>query len=147
MSLTFTAATDEMLAIFKAAWDAGATNPTLVSYPNVAPINGIVLPPATTLSWARVTIQHDEGNQQSLAGALGTQTWERGGILTVQIFVPMGEGLAEAHALAQIAVNAYEGVASAGGAWFRKVRVQETGSDGEFYAVNVLVDFTYTEVK
>lgn len=147
MTATFLEAVDDILTIFKTAWDAAATNPTLVDYPNTVPANGVKLPPDDNRSWARVTIQHIGGRQSSLSGALGVQRYERTGILTVQIFVPAGEDLSEAHILAKVVIDAYEGVASPRQVWFRNARMNEIGPDGDFYQVNVLVDFTYTENK
>ena len=71
MSATYEQAMDEIMTIFKTAWDANAPNATLVEYPNLAPANGVVLPPSTPLSWARITIQNLDGSQGSLSGALG----------------------------------------------------------------------------
>ncbi len=147
MSATFEEAIDIILAIFKTAWDAGATNPTLVDYQNVKPANNVTLPPDTNLSWARVTIQHQDGRQSSLSGALGVKRFDRDGLLTVQIFVPAGEGLSEAHTLSKIVADAYEGVAGNNGIWFRNVRVNEIGPDGDWFQTNILIDFTYDEIK
>lgn len=147
MTATFDEATDDILTIFSDAWNADAPNPTLVDYPNIAPSDGVDLPPDSNLSWARVTIQHQAGRQSSLSGANNTQSYDRDGLLTVQIFTAAGSGLSEAHELAKIVADAYEGVASPKEVWFRNVRVNEVGSEGDWYQTNVLVDFTYTEVK
>ena len=147
MSGTYTEATDAILAIFKTAWDASAPNPTLVDYQNVTPSGGVLLPPTTQLSWARVTLAHNGGQQSSLSGALGTQRYDRLGLLLVQIFVPAGEGLSEAHTLAKIVADAYEGASTSNGVWFRNVQVNEVGPDGDWYQVNVIIDFVYDEIK
>ena len=115
MSATFTEAVDAILTIFKTAWDANATNPTLVDYQNVTPADGVKLPPDDQLSWARVTVQHQDGSQGSLSGALGTQRYDRDGLITIQVFGPAGEGLSEVHNLAKIAADAYEGATTSSG--------------------------------
>ena len=139
MTATFAQATDDILGIFKDAWD-----PTTYEaiYTNIA---GEV--PTGTDPWARATLQHVGGGQASLTGGLGTTRWNRTGFLTVQVFVPIGEGLSGAHNLAKIIADAFEGASTPNGVWFRNVRVNEVGPDGDWYQVNVVVDFEYDEVK
>lgn len=140
MSATYEQAVDDILTFFKDAWDA--TGYTAI-YPN---IGGDA--PTTVAPWARVTLQHilPQG-QASLSGALGTQRYERNGILTVQIFTPLGEGLAELYQLSKIVTDAFDGKATPLHVWFRNARVSEVGPSGHWYQVNVLVDFTYDEIK
>lgn len=139
MSATFAEANDSILKLFKDAWDLTTWS---VDYENVS---GEL--PTGTDPWARVTLRHFGGRNSSLAGALGTQRFDRSGTLAVQIFVPTGEGLSEAFALAKIVADAYEGQSTTNGVWFRNVRVNEIGPDGDWFQVNVLVDFTYDEIK
>ncbi len=146
MTATFNEARNDMLTVFKDAWDAGATNPTLVDYPNVTPANGVKLPPDADLSWARVTIANTLGRQETLSGAQATQAFERMGVLTVQIFTPLGVGLSESDLLSKIVTDAYQKTSTPNQVWFRNVRMNEIGPDGEFYQTNVLVDFTYSEI-
>lgn len=140
MTATYAQAVDDILGLFKVAWDT--TGYTAI-YTNVAGDT----PDDEEDPWARVTIQHTDGGQGSLTGGLGTTRWTRFGILTVQLFVPSGEGLSEAHTLGKLVTDAFEGVSTTNGVWFRNVRINEIGPDGEWYQVNVLVDFTYDEVK
>ncbi len=139
MSATYAEAVDVILGLFKTVWD---TSGHIALYENVA---GDI--PTAVAPWARVTLRNVDGRQGSLAGALGVQRFDRDGLLTVQIFVPAGEGLSEAHTLSKIVADAYEGVAGDNGIWFRNVRVNEIGPDGDWFQTNVLVDFTYDEIK
>ena len=142
MTATFEQAYDEVLTTFKTAWDVPG-HP--VDYPNVTPT--LTVPPAGDSSpWARVTITGLPPSARSLTG-LSTARYTRNGLLIVQIFVPLGEGLAEAYNLSKIVADAFEGVHTPRQVWFRNVRVQEIGPDGEWFQTNVLVDFTYDEVK
>jgi len=141
MTATYAQATDDILGVFKTAWDTTGWDAV---YTNVATPQK---PPTGSDPWARVTLQHVTGNQASLTGGLGTARYSRAGILTIQIFTPAGEGLLEAHNLAKIITDAFEGTATANGVWFRNARVNEIGPDGDWYQVNVLIDFTYDEVK
>jgi hypothetical protein len=138
-SLTHKEAVDSMLALFKAAWD---TTGFIALYPNVA---GDI--PTGTDGWARVNIIHSDEEQASLSGALNTTRFRRDGGLTVQIFTKSGEGLSNGHALTKIVQDAFEGQSTSDGIWFRNVRVNEVGPDGDWYQINVLVDFTYDEIK
>lgn len=139
MTATYQQAKDEILGQFKTAWDATGHE---ARYENTAGD-----PPTTVAPWARVSLRHFGGEQASLAGDSGTRRWERTGIVTVQIFVPTGEGLSEAYDLAKIVADAYEGQATASQVWFRNVRVNEVGPDGSWFQVNVIAEFIYDEVK
>lgn len=144
MTATFEQAYDDTLDIFKAAWD---TTGFVVDYENVAPEDGVDIPPKTPTPWARASLRHATGGQTSLSGGLGKRTYTRTGVFIVQIFVPLGENLSEAQQLAKVVVDAFDGKASPRAVWYRNVRVNEIGSDGDWFQVNVLVDFTYDEIK
>lgn len=141
MSATFTEANDDILTLFKAAWDPTTWE---VVYENIGTPGS---PPDTPSPWARPTVRHNPGEPASLGDATGQKRYNRTGLLTVGVFVPIGEGLSRAYDLAKIVADAYEGKASPRRVWFRNVRVLEVGPDGEWFQVNVLIDFTYVEVK
>ena len=98
------------------------------------------------LPWASVTIRHAAANQVTLGG-IGQRSFLRNGTLIIAIFSPIGNGLQSGYELARLSATAYEGVASPNGVWFRNVRIQEIGRDGEYMQINVLADFEYTETK
>ena len=135
----------EILTLFKTAWvtTAGQSGDR-VKYDNVGKSS---LPPDGNLPWARVVLRHTGSNQASLSGEVGTRRFQRNGLLTIQIFVPPGKGLAEAVDIPKIIQDAYEGQTTAGGAWFRDVTINEIGSDGNFYQTNVIALFEYDEIK
>jgi hypothetical protein len=137
-SLTHKEAIDVMLGMFKTVWDGTGW---VALYPNVA---GDI--PTGTDPWARVNIQHTDEEQASLSGGLGTSRYMREGGLAVQVFTRTGEGLSTGHSLAKIVQDAFEGQTSSG-IWFRNVRVNEIGPDGDWYQINVLIDFIYDEIK
>lgn len=139
MAATFEEARQEILTTFKTAWD---TTGHPAYYENIREdLTSSVEP------WARVTLRHVTGNNVSLTGSLGLQRFERTGNLTVQVFVPMGEGLTEGLTLAKVIADAFEGVSTTSGVWFRNTRVNEIGPDGSWFQINVIVDFLYDEVK
>lgn len=129
-------ARDEMLAVFKAAWDSTGY---AAAYPDVP-----AEPPAAA-PWARPTVQHATGGQATLSGANGARRWTNRGILTVQVFAPAGDGMKTAYDLAQRVLVAFR--QARGVVWYRNHRLREAGTSGAFSQVNVLVDFTYDETR
>lgn len=97
--------------------------------------------------WAAVTLKHASGFQSTLSGVTGSKTFKRLGLLTTQIFVPTGKGLQEAYDLAKVISDAFEGTSTPGGVWFTNVRLNEVGRDGEFFQLNVIIEFSYDEIK
>lgn len=128
---------------FVAAWDGNVTSqPIPVFYQDAKqdrPTNDLQ-------PFVRVQVQHAAGRQASLAGVDGQKLRINNGIFTVQLFTVLGEGLSKADVLAKIIQDAFEGQA-VNGIWFRNVRVNEIGVDGDRYQTNILVDFTYDELK
>lgn len=139
MSLTFKQATDDILTLFETAWD---TTGFVALYENAQ--DDI---PETQDPWARVTIRHSPAGRQTLTGGVGTTRYERTGIFTAQVFIPNGEGLVELYSLGKTVADAFDGVASPGGVWFRDGRFTEVGPDGEWFQGNFTVAFAYDEVK
>lgn len=149
MTATIEVARDEIAQLFLDAWNAATLSSGLrvlfddrpENVPTAASTDGN--PPA----WARLTIRHTSGSQATLAGADGRSRWRRNGVVTVQIFAPFGTGLSISDKLAMIALAAFEGQATASGVWFRNARLQEIGSDGPWFQVNVSAEFEYDEVR
>lgn len=138
MTATFEVAMDEILGVFKTAWD---TTGFVALYENIAEAI-----PTTQVSWARATLRNSTGRQATLSGANAAQRYRREGFLTVQIFIPIGEGLPQAYSLSKVVTDAFQGTTTASEVWFRNIRVNEIGPDGEWFQTNVIIDFTYDEV-
>ena len=102
--------------------------------------------PEDTQPFARVWIRHTNGRQATLGGR-GGRSFERTGLLTVQVYAPIGKGLRESYPLAKVVADTFEGEASPNGIWFRNVRINEVGKDGAFILTNVIIDFEYNEIK
>lgn len=141
MTATYEQAQDDVFGAVKAVWD-GTGNVML--YPGVS---NYLVPPTTAAPWARAKIVHGGGLQGSLTDSSGKRRWTRLATLTIQIFVPRGQGLSPAYRLAKILGDGLEGKATPRQVWFRNVRLTEVGPDGEFYQLNLLADFTYDEIK
>lgn len=135
MSLTFTEARDEILTLFRTAWEAQPTPPSLFYW-------DVEQEDPTGEIWARITVRHNIGGND----AIGNRLFVREGVITLQIFTRFGEGLVNADATAKVAVDAFQGKSTPGGVWFRNVRYTEIGQDGEWFQSQVLADFEYTEV-
>jgi hypothetical protein len=135
MSLTFTAARDD---IFKMVDDALSVS---ISWPD----KPFTIPDRT--AWARAVLQHSNAGTQSLKGGLGKATYERQGVLIVQVFTPSGQGLSEAYDMCKLLADAFEGKASPNGVWFRRARINEADKMGDYSQVNFIVEFSYDEVK
>jgi len=149
MPASYETATSEMLALFKAAWDAGEESaPVAVFWPNVRDdVNTAKQSPTdAALPWARIGIQHVSGRQTSVGSPDGSRRFEHAGLITVELRVPMGRGPGLANRLATVAANAFRGKTTASGVTFRNPRPRETGADGPWHRVDVLVEFLYDEV-
>lgn len=102
---------------------------------------------AEEIAWAVAFIRHAAGFQATLCGEIGQRTFTRLGYITVQIFSPVARGLHEARALAKVVTDAYEGFSTPGGVWFRNVRMNEVGREGDNFQVNVVAEFRYDEIR
>jgi len=138
MNLTFAQANDDILALLKAAWDPTGHE---MFYDDIREQRETDQTP-----WAQVVVRHAAGQQDTLGG-IGNRSFLRLGVVIVTINTPSGSGLSTAYALAKVVADAYEGVSSPNGVWFRNVRINELGRDGTFYRTNVLIDFEYSEMK
>lgn len=139
MSMTADEARDQILQVFKDAWD-----PTgfVATYTDVA---GEV-PPSQSV-WARAIVRHATGGQSTLSGPInGCVRQTYGGTVYVQVFAPVGDGSTSAYDAAQIVLNAYK-ASHAKNVWFRDVRINEVGTRGAFEQINVLAEFTYDDTR
>lgn len=155
--LTYEEARDYILDKFKAAWDAPAVKSLMQSggYGNVTPEVEYqnVKQDKNPLSsgnkpWARAVVRHATGEQRSM-GSPGNRIFTRRGVVTIQIFVPVGkQGLVLADRLGKVAADAFEGEeTSTGNVWFRNTTYREVGVDGNWFQVNALAEFEYDAVK
>ena len=145
MSLTYEAAQNEILALFKAKWDLGSPSQgVLVVWPD----EDEAVARADATPYVVVELEHVAGRQGSLAGATGDIRWERRGLVRVCIYTLAGRGLLQNTRLGMVAVDAFEGKTTPGGVWFRNVRYSEApGRDGKWQQGNVVAEFTYDQFK
>lgn len=144
MSATPETATDAIMDLFKATWEAdGLTTGIDVEYwthPQDPPAAADTdLNPVT---WIKVGVRHVDGQDT----ALGRRKITRLGNVTCQIFEPYGKGGSLSQRLAKVAERAFRGKETANGVWFRRVRTVEYGRDGIWQRTDVLAEFQYDDV-
>lgn len=132
-------ARDAILTQFSTEW-ATLTTPPALFYDDV---KGDL--PSATSPWARVNIQQVFGEQTSI-GDPGSRLFEHTGIVTVQVFTPVGDGLDLSDTLVEAALGAFEGK-STNNIWYKNVRAIDVGDEGDWYHVNIKADFTYRKLK
>lgn len=141
MSLTFSQANDEIMAAVKAAYD------TLSGTPDIF-WEAVAGDRATTNEpFFQVFLRHRTGRNDGFPSANGQAKYRRDGDVTIMCFHPVGAGLSASYASAKVFADAFEGQATTGGIWFRNVRINEIGRDGQFYQLNVVAEFIYDEIK
>lgn len=135
---------DDILGMFKAAFDSGASD-LVVVYPGkdyADLFNG-------DESWARVSLGHQLRDASSISGAAGQRRYTSEGFLSVQIFVPRNgdDSLTDAQDLGKIFTDAYEGKISENGVEFFAVTAQESTAIDRWEVVNCSLRFRYSEVR
>jgi hypothetical protein len=131
-------AVDEILDILNTAW---ITTGFKIFYENTRDERDTDDSP-----WAVAILRHVSGDQSTLGGD-GNRNFTNQGILIVQIYTPTAKGLQESYRLASVVKDAFDGVSSPSGVWFRNARINEAGKDGQFTQTNVLINFRYDEIK
>lgn len=101
--------------------------------------------PAADLPWARLTVAHEDGTQDSF-GATGNRKFLRRGRVLVQVFGPVDAGIRTLDLLSDEVRDIFEGVTFSG-LYFVGVDVRESGQDGEWFQLVVDAPFDYWEIK
>src|SRR5690554_1219021 len=97
-------------------------------------------------TWARVVVQHIQGQQSSLSNLSNKRRYTKRGLLTIQLFTPTGDGLQKSDQLVEQFEAAVRNVSTPNGVWFRNVRSSEVGEDGPWFQTNILAEFEYDQV-
>lgn len=147
MPTTYDAVRDQVFTIFRAIWEKQPTDPGI----DIPPIQwdnteDLVNPPES--GWVRVLLRHGPSSQVTLTGDTGGRRFRRLGLITIQVFAPVGEGMTDSDRFVKIILDAFEGGnTGADKILFRNVRANEIGRDGPWFQTNVLIEFEYDEVK
>ena len=99
----------------------------------------------TDTQWARLTVNHEAGEQDSIGG-LGCRKFLRRGRVLIQLFAPVDQGLRSLDTLAAATRTIFEG-SQFSGLYFTNVDVREIGQDGEWFQFAVDAPFEYQETK
>lgn len=135
----------EMAELFRQAWEVTAGY--VCDWPNTKTQEH-----DETDTWARWALDYVDGRQASLAGT-GQRKFSKMGLIYVNVFTPLGGGLASARDAAQIAIFAYEGQRTPSDVWFRNVRIeseghgQGTGRNKSWWTTLVVAEFTYDHLR
>jgi hypothetical protein len=120
------------------------TDVFLSAWPRKFPVtySDIMATKDSKCTWARLTIQHFAGRQITMADDSGCRHYDNYGMITVQIFTPIGGGQVESVELAQKILDAYRN--SGGSIMFTNHGIRDVGPDGLFFQTNVNIDFNYS---
>jgi hypothetical protein len=128
-----------MYGLLQAAW---APTGNLLIYDDAKADN-----PNGAVPWARITVRHNAGGQNTISKQAGKSRYNRSGTLYVNLFAPPGDGLRSLDPLVKVVLDAFEGKTTSGQIWFSKISVRELGIVQGYYQINVLINFSYDEIK
>lgn len=138
--MNFKEAEDEIRAHFSAAMLAGGFTASYIAWPDVE----FTIPEGQT--WVRFNCQENDGSQVSM-GSPGANRFRQFGIVTIQIFQPLGQGSNDARTKAVIALGAFRGEVTTNNIHFFDVAGRQVGNDGNgYYQINVVASFYYDEI-
>lgn len=136
--MTPATAVDEILTMFKTAWDTTGHQFHIETKRKPRDTDNE--------SWCEVYIRHAHRGQDTLGG-VGNRIFTSTGVVIMPVFSPVEKGLSESLTLAKLLVDAYEGKESPSGVRFKNARMMEKGRESQFFENHVLVDFSYDETK
>ena len=134
----------EMAELFRVPWEAAGY---VCDWPNHKESEH---EPGDT--WARWNIDYVEGGQRTF-GKTGNRKFQHGGLIYINVFTPLGGGLASARDASQIAIEAYEGKRTPSDVWFRDVRIESeghghgSGGNKSWWTTLVVARFTYERLR
>jgi len=146
MTATPTEAYDDLLDLILAKWTNVIGAAEFEDKPRDTPEEPIP-PTDPQRAWIRVRLRHTAGRQVTLANDIGARRFRRWALLMVQVMSPTGTGLVSPHSHAILIVDALEGMATPHDVMIRNVRMNEVGSDGQWFQTNVFADVEYDAVK
>lgn len=148
--IDYLGATDEMFAVINTANNNGAS--AIFGYTPV-----IVWPDLTPdftqqdKAWMRAGITTVTDAQSALStceGAPGQKLYESHGLVWMQLFLPRSVATSsdDGRRLAVVLRNAFRGVKTPGGVWFRNSRIVEVAPENNFFRKNVVSEYVYSEI-
>jgi len=145
MITSMSQADKEMAELFRVAWEETAGY--LCDWPNSKARDH-----QESETWARWTLDYATGDQVTLGGK-NKRKFNKSGLIYVNVFTPLGAGLASARDASQIALFAYEGQRTPSDVWFRRVRIESeghghgSGKNKSWWTTLVVAEFTYEHLR
>lgn len=102
-------------------------------------------------TWARWNLDYVSGNQVTLAKP--NRKFNKRGLIYINVFSPLGEGLSNARDASELAIKAYEGKRTPSDVWFRNVRIESEGhghgggKGKSWWTTLVVAEFTYDHLR
>lgn len=154
MTATWNQAEGDMKSLVWLTINNGAA--ALVGYVPEVRWPGVEKPvlPANDKYWFRVSFQTvgpggKEGVGSTDSGD-GSGMYETSGLIFIQCFGPMSgasQVWANLKLLADLALNSVRGKHTTNGVWMRNERINPLQPDGKFQRINVVAEFTFTELR
>ena len=101
--------------------------------------------PETPEKWTRIAVRFSSGNQSSL-GQDGNRKFEKRGLVFIQVFTPSGEGTDNNDSLAKLILDLMDGE-RLDNLWLFNGRINTIGNDGAYFQQNIILDFTFEEIR
>lgn len=138
-------ARDAVMDRINTAWLASATTQSLpIVWDDVDGSKPGYDTDGKAVAWARVTMRHQAGSQETMAN-VGQRRYAATGLVTVQIFTPIGDGLVLSDAICAVVKSMFRARPRPQPVWFRDITPTEIGPDGPWQNVNVSAVFQYQE--
>ncbi len=135
-------AQDAVLSLVKTTWDANANGAELF-YDN----KGADRPDVPAI-FGRTVVRHTFSERASIGSAgNGSKVNRRFADVYVQIFCPQGSSTDTIRTLAESMANALEDADHTIGVRIRDTQINELGSDGVYWQLNVVTSFSYDRVS
>jgi hypothetical protein len=100
-------------------------------------------PPNVEQPWVRFSLSDNLGSQIAL-GTGGTRRFEQVGIIIIQLFAPIGQGVTKIRSLSSIATGIFRGRRTSDDeVTFLNVRAEDVGPSSGWYQRNVVVEYSY----
>lgn len=151
MPIQYDDAIDEMKSQFWLAWSADTT--AIVGYVPETRWQNNEKPdkPDNAKFWVRVSVLNAGEAQSTLSncvGEPGKKRYTSAGLVYIQLFCPKTVVNADklGQQLSKVARNAYRGKKTAGGIWFRNVRIIPVNAEELFYRFNIIAEYEYDEL-
>lgn len=134
---------DDLYRRLRTVWDASdETTGVALVFDNTEQSTA---PPETgTVAWARASVQIDDDSQSAFGH--GTVRMLTTGLLSVQVFVPVGKGLKQSKRIQQVILSAVRKHVTVNGVTFRGTQIVDAGTSGKWRQHNILAAFEASAV-